>query len=200
VDVAGTPIAERNRAGDPQRGTATVGRGRRAQDCHQFLFDAHSRREQIGSLPIENRNGRATMSEDSTQNTNVVAILRANEADPSEIISAEDVFARAAKRRRDPDEGLVRVTKRTPSLISVRTPASTWYVRAARDPELSHVHDLLHAKELDDNHYFIDNDDLIDEIRAINPRVIRPLLLHLAVTKQGTAFLWKCGLPTRPTQ
>ena len=107
----------------------------------------------------------------------------------------EDVFSRAARARRNPDEGLVRVSVRKPSLITVRTPASTWYVRASRDPDMAHVHDLLHAKELDDNHYFVEDEDLIEDIREINPRVIKPLLLHLAVTKQGSAFLWKCGLP-----
>ena len=107
----------------------------------------------------------------------------------------EDVFSRAARARRNPDEGLVRVSVRKPSLITVRTPASTWYVRASRDPDMAHVHDLLHTKELDDNHYFVEDEDLIEDIREINPRVIKPLLLHLAVTKQGSAFLWKCGLP-----
>ena len=107
----------------------------------------------------------------------------------------EDIFTQAARRRREPDGGLVNVPKRAPSLLTVRTPAPTWYVRTSSDPEMMNVHDLVHAKDLDDNYYFPASDEIAEDIRSLNAKAVRPLRLHLAVTKQGTPFLWRNGLP-----
>jgi hypothetical protein len=115
---------------------------------------------------------------------------------PSAEPQPDDAFTRAAKRRRDPAEGLVRLTKSAPSIIPVCTPKPLWYVRASRDDDMSHVHDLVHADALGrDTYYFPENDAVVDAIRAIDPRIIRSWRLTLGMTRQKMSFLWKCGMP-----
>jgi hypothetical protein len=107
----------------------------------------------------------------------------------------EDAFSKAAKQRRDPQSGLVRLGPRRPSILPVCTPKPAWYVRASADPAMSNIHALVQAKELDDNFYFPETDKVIATVYGINPKFIRDWRLHLAVTATGVNFLWKNGRP-----
>jgi hypothetical protein len=88
---------------------------------------------------------------------------------------------------------LVKVPKKTTTLIPVRTPAVGWYVRVSQDPEMSSIQDLFLAKEIDDHYYFLEP-DMIDVVREINPKMLCQRSLHLSVTRQENAFLWSNGI------
>jgi hypothetical protein len=58
---------------------------------------------------------------------------------------------------------------------------------------MSAVLTLFLAKAVDDHYYFLE-DEMIDYVRALNPKVLCQRALYLAVTRQGTAFLWSNGI------
>jgi hypothetical protein len=105
----------------------------------------------------------------------------------------EDAFTRAAKRRREPTAGLVKVQKKVTTLIPVCTPKTGWYVRASTDPTMSAIEELFFAKEIDDHYYFLEP-DMAELVRKINPKLICQRALHLAVTRQANCFLWSNGM------
>jgi hypothetical protein len=105
----------------------------------------------------------------------------------------EDVFSRAARRRRAPTSGLVNLGKKVLTHIPPRKPAPGWHVRTSPDPNMSAVETLFHMKSIDDNYYYID-DKMIELLQGLNPKGVVDLSLTLAVTKLDVPFLWVNGM------
>jgi hypothetical protein len=107
-----------------------------------------------------------------------------DEANRPSVAAASEKFKKYGAMRRDPKAEIVPVRKRLVNLPVLRSPDQNWFVRTSTNPEHSGTLPLFWDKGGDDNAYLVD-EAVQDRLAKVNDNYC-----VLAITKQGSLFLW----------